>query len=95
MSWEDIVKKRKPWNIYKGLHIDGKWLKTNYPELEYVSIEVKHIVPNRKIPISVKRLSESHPEILEAWKDHRDKEDEKEGLEIRERNAQWVDEGSD
>lgn len=94
MSWEDIVKtdkpvnsekRRKPWSIYTGLSIDRKWLKTNYPELEYVSIEVKHIVPNRKIPISVKWLSESHPEMLEAWKDHRDKEDENKGLEIRER----------
>ena len=94
MNWEDIVKndkpansgkKRKPWSIYTGLGIDGKWLRKNFPEIKTVIVEVKHIVPNRKIPISVKWLSESHPEMLEAWKDHRDKEDENKGLEIRER----------
>jgi len=85
MSWEDIVKKRKPWSIFRGLSIDGKWLRKNYPELKQVLVEVRHMYPGKKIPISVEWMNENHPEILEAWKDHRDEEDKEKGLEIRER----------
>tara|TARA_R100000656_G_scaffold120392_2_gene94633 strand:+ start:127 stop:420 length:294 start_codon:yes stop_codon:yes gene_type:complete len=89
MSWEDIVKKRKPWSIYNGLKIDRTWLKKNYPEVEYVGVEVKHLHSKSSVPISVKWLKENHPEMLEAWKDHRDKEDKEKGLEIRPRKRSW------